>query len=145
MEGTAFPFSDTSTPSYPSFFDTYELENCIQNLFFGKCLINEFGCEDGTCISMVKRCNGVADCEFNLDESDCNLVDIYNNTYQKEYPPFQSDGSAISIKISVAIISIGSFEEIGMTFTVKFSILLEWYVCKDYIFTQKCIIQIYVL
>jgi len=79
---------------------------------------------------MVKRCNGVIDCESNLDERDCNLVFINNNTYQEEYPPFQSDGSEINVLISVDIISIGSFEEIGMSFSVKFSILLEWYDSK---------------
>jgi len=93
----------------------------------GKCFPNEFGCSNGKCIPMPKRCNGVADCDFNFDERDCNLVYLNNNTYQKEYPPLQSDGYGINISVNVDILSIGNFEEIGMTFTVKFSILLEWY------------------
>jgi hypothetical protein len=108
----------------------------IENLLiFVQCLQNEFGCSNGKCIPMAKRCNGVADCEFDFDEKDCNLVTINNSTYKKEYPPFHSNGSEINVKIDVNILSIGSFEEIGMTFTVKFSIALEWYVCKIFIFT----------
>ena len=86
---------------------------------------------------MAKRCDGVTDCEFNFDESNCNLVYINNNTYQKEYPPFQSDGSEINVTISVDIISIGNFDEIGMTFIVKFSILLEWYDYKKIPFSPQ--------
>jgi hypothetical protein len=84
---------------------------------------------------MEKRCNGVADCDFNFDEGDCNLVHINNSTYKKEYPPFQSDGSEIKIMITIDILSLGSFEEIVMTFSAKFSILLEWYVCNNSTFT----------
>jgi len=35
---------------------------------FFQCLNEEFGCADGTCVPIEKRCNGVPDCEDHFDE-----------------------------------------------------------------------------
>ena len=54
------------------------------------------------------------------------MVIMDHNLYRKEHPPLQTDGKGTIIKISFSILSIASFDEIEMTFTVKFLILLEW-------------------
>ena len=75
---------------------------------------------------MEKRCNGVADCVYNFDENNCEMVRIDYSLYHKEYPSLQMDGTETIVTISMDILSIGSFEEIAMTFTVKFLIHLHW-------------------
>ena len=97
-----------------------------------QCFQREFGCTDGKCIPIEKRCDGVADCKDYFDENNCEMVIIDKNRYQKEYPPLQADGTETIIKITVDLLSIGSFEEIAMTFSVKFYIMLEWYVILSF-------------
>ncbi len=75
---------------------------------------------------MEKRCDGVSDCLNSFDENNCEMVRIEASLYRKEYPSLQMDGTETIVKISVDILSIGSFEEIAMTFTVKFLIRLMW-------------------
>ena len=36
--------------------------------FCFQCLDDEFGCRNGTCISLSKRCDGVPDCQDEFDE-----------------------------------------------------------------------------
>jgi hypothetical protein len=75
---------------------------------------------------MRNRCDGVAECIDNFDEINCEMVRIEKNIYHMEYPSLQRDGSETRVKINLTIMSIGSFEEIAMTFTVKFLIKLQW-------------------
>ena len=76
---------------------------------------------------MWKRCNGVADCDSNFDEINCNLILIDERLYQKVYPPNEVDGSETKVNVSLSIVSIGNFQELDMTFGVKFLIQLKWY------------------
>jgi hypothetical protein len=54
------------------------------------------------------------------------FVNIHPDLYRKQDPPYRADGIDLSIKINLEIISIGAFQEIEMTFSVKFLIQLEW-------------------
>ncbi len=78
---------------------------------------------------MGKRCNGVADCHSNFDEINCSLILIDYDLYQKEFPPNERDGSETKVTIDVTIFSIGNFQELDMTFGIKFLIQLQWYGC----------------
>ena len=45
-----------------------------KNLSFSKCTFEEFTCDDGSCVNITKRCNGVYDCNDGTDEGNCNLI-----------------------------------------------------------------------
>jgi hypothetical protein len=59
-------------------------------------------------------------------DSRCEIVLINENLYRQESPPLQLDGTETEVLIRVTILRIGSFQEIEMTFKVKFLIELEW-------------------
>jgi hypothetical protein len=75
---------------------------------------------------MSKRCDSAADCSDYFDETNCNMVIIDKQLYRKEFPPIQRDGSKTRLKVNTTIYSVGSFNEIEMTFKMKFSIGLLW-------------------
>ena len=88
---------------------------------------SEFGCSDGSCISLKKRCDGVADCDDKFDEKKCEMVIIDGNIYQKEQPPLNKEAHQTSVLVDVTVASVDNFDEIKMTFTAKFTVKLEWY------------------
>lgn len=50
--------------------------NCLSKNFcltfvVSTCRPDEFRCSDGTCINLVKECDGVRDCVDNSDENNC--------------------------------------------------------------------------
>ncbi len=108
----------------------YSERKIIFILFCSKCLEEEFGCANGTCIPIELRCNGALNCEDQFDEINCEIVQIDNKLYYKENPPLRRDNHRTNVTVNVTVISIGTFNEIEMTFKAKFNIYLEWYFLK---------------
>jgi hypothetical protein len=68
----------------------------------GQCNDTEFGCFDGTCVDLSKRCDEVDDCDDGSDEKQCDLIVIDPDRYRKEYPP-------ISSSLVPTVIDVGNF------------------------------------
>ena len=47
--------------------------------------------------------------------------------HRNEYPPVAVGENSTVVYVDVDIYSVGSFEEIAMTFDVKFTLKLEWF------------------
>jgi hypothetical protein len=94
---------------------------------------------------MSQRCNGIPDCKGNFDETNCNMILIDQQLYQKEIPPLIKYKHKINIKVSVSILAIEGFNEIDMTYRIKFSFMLMWYVIfqnmHSTMFVQICFLK----
>jgi hypothetical protein len=88
--------------------------------------MSEFGCTNGSCISLEKRCDGVADCDDKFDEMNCAVVIIDRDLYQKNRPPGITETLQTNVDIGFEIISIDYFDEIEMKFSIKFKVELKW-------------------
>ena len=86
---------------------------------------NEFGCSNGLCIPMMKRCDGISDCINDFDEINCTLVLLNEQLYRKESPPLEMNG-IIEVKVNLTILDIGIIDEIKQTVDIKFSIWIQW-------------------
>ncbi len=53
-------------------------------------------------------------------------VDIDEQLYYKEFPPLNEDDSKTEILVNVSISSIEGFNEIDMTFRIKFELNIQW-------------------
>ncbi len=93
-----------------------------------QCFASEFGCKNGSCISLDKRCDGVADCDDKFDEKNCEVVIIDKDLYQKNHPPGITETLQTNVDIDFEIISIDYFDEIQMTYSIKFKVELKWFV-----------------
>ena len=96
------------------------------NFVLFQCVEEEFGCADGTCIPISKRCDGASDCSDNFDETNCKIVVVNKQLYNKEFPSMNKDGSKTEIRINVTILSIEGFNEIDMTFKIRFELAIQW-------------------
>ena len=92
-----------------------------------QCLENEYGCSDGQCISLVKRCDEISDCEDKFDELNCETVSVNKKIYRKEYPPFTNSEIPTSVTVKITVHSISNIKEIEQTFNANLFLQLEWY------------------
>ena len=75
---------------------------------------------------MDKRCDGVADCDDKLDERHCEMVIMDEDIYKKEHPPVTKETHQTNITVDVSLFSVDDFNEIEMTYSVKFCVELKW-------------------
>jgi hypothetical protein len=106
----------------------------MEMYLFPKCLKNEYGCNDGGCIPIEKRCDEMSNCDDSSDENNCKTIRFDEDRYRKEKPPVQCSGkqtpvskSLTSILVDISILSLGSFEELGMTFKSRVVVVLTWF------------------
>ena len=99
--------------------------NC-KVLFTHQCFKDEFGCNKSECVALSKRCDEVNDCTDESDEDNCELVDIDETKYHKEYPPIQEGDQATMVQVHVRVVSIYKIDELEMTFRVIFHLKLTW-------------------
>ncbi|KAK3854027.1 hypothetical protein Pcinc_039462 [Petrolisthes cinctipes] len=81
----------TSDMAHPIGIHEYEVvgDKCRgerQYLRLTSCTLNQFTCEDGTCVELEQRCNLELDCADNSDEMDCETL-IIPSGYEKGLPP----------------------------------------------------------
>ena len=91
-----------------------------------QCFENEYGCNKSECVALSKRCDEVPDCADESDEDNCELVDINESKYHKEYPPIQEGDQTTVVNVSIHIVSIYKIDELEMTFRVIFLLELTW-------------------
>ena len=112
------------------------------------CTIGQFTCDNGVCIDIVKRCDQTEDCTDNSDEELCSVVHVPRGSrHNRHIPPFSYGDDAkryddytylvidnlifsiipISVDISITIQSIENIEEVRMSFSAKFSVIITWF------------------
>ena len=70
----------------------------------------------------------MADCDDKFDELNCAVVIIDKDLYQKNRPPGIKETLQTNVDIAFEIVSIDYFDEIEMTFSIKFKVELKWFV-----------------
>ena len=89
---------------------------------------DEFTCDNGACIHLDKKCDGVSDCEDRSDESQCAKIQM-DQTYSKKIsPPGQNGESEFAvINITLDIIDIVKIDEVMGFMRLKLNITAEWH------------------
>ena len=91
----------------------------------------EFTCNDGQCVSMVKRCNQLPDCEDSSDEKGCQLFSLVEG-YNKVVSPFARVSHLndtivpVSINVSMRLLKMMGIDERENSIDLQFEIILEW-------------------
>ena len=95
------------------------------------CRDEEFTCQDGLCISMVKRCNKIIDCpNDSTDEENCYMVN-YDSTYKKEFAPVtmveNENIEKTTVNVTVELLTILTIDEIDSFFSCQIILHLTWF------------------
>jgi len=76
---------------------------------------------------MEERCNNVPNCKDRTDEYDCEMLRLDEHVYRKQFPPIADAHHHIEVTVSALIVNIGNFDDLSMTYTVKFVMILKWF------------------
>ena len=89
----------------------------------------EFTCNDGSCVDLEERCDGVPNCDDQSDEENCQKV-IISKKYPKNNIPYKISQQKQVIKlktnVSVKINEILSISEVDSKFSLKFALYMSW-------------------
>ena len=97
-------------------------------LSLDSCNPDEFNCNDGSCISLLKRCNKQAECKDRSDEQQCNMVEISHN-YEKTIPPCQpslNGPKPLILEILLFSLMIVEVKDAQSLIQVQFGLYTQW-------------------
>ena len=96
-------------------------------LLVSTCYADQFTCNDGTCISLEKRCDNKQDCSDVSDERDCKIVALDEEKYLKDKtPPSPEEGKNLEVTLSMNIFNILNIKEVQNIITLKFDLEAKW-------------------
>ena len=107
------------------------MEVKVLDLKFTTCSDKQFTCGNGKCISMKLRCDQTPNCDDGADEKNCQML-VMNENYNNRIAPFGFDVKTetvipINISVSVHVIKFLRISEVDLDYTLKFTIIVEWY------------------
>ena len=97
-----------------------------RRLLLTSCKIGQFSCDDGQCIDIVNRCDGVAHCNDLSDEKSCQLVKIDPEKYLKGKTP-PSEAAMLPVEVSSQLWEVLDIQEVGQLTKLQFELSLKWY------------------
>ena len=83
-----------------------------RTLLLTSCKIGQYSCDDGRCIDIVNRCDGVAHCNDLSDEKSCQLVNIDPKKYLKGKTP-PSETETLPVEVSSQVWAILGIQDVG--------------------------------
>ena len=76
---------------------------------------------------MADRCNNVPNCNDGTDEYDCEIMLLDEHVYRKQFAPIADAHGHVDVSVAAMISNIGNFDDLTMSYSVKFVLILKWF------------------
>ena len=61
------------------------------------------------------------------DEKDCEIMLLDEHFYRKQLPPIEDMNHHVHVDVSCRILNMGNFNDLAMSYVVKFILILKWH------------------
>ena len=100
----------------------------MTHIFVSACNQDQFTCDDGSCISILERCNNFQDCQDISDEKNCMLVFKDSEKYLKDKtPPVENVTEKLPVQLSINVNEIISISEVEQVINIQFQLEMAWF------------------
>lgn len=89
------------------------------------CNREDFTCSDGSCVSLSKRCDQVANCPDNSDELNCQII-IIPKGYSSDLPPPSIGKIPLQFRFTLVVTSVRVFDLVGFKMELDVSQSITW-------------------
>ena len=99
-------------------------------LLLTSCGMENFTCNDGSCIPLGNRCDLIKHCYDNSDEMGCDRVQTYENAYSKGHAPmpkFSTEDTRTKVDIKITDLILKDINYLESSFLATFWLDMTWY------------------
>ena len=90
------------------------------------CKTHEYTCNDGLCLPLDKRCDGISNCKDSSDELQCSIV-VKDNSYNKFLSPPPDNSEKVVVNVSITVFALSNFDPITASFEADLTVSLTWF------------------
>ena len=96
-------------------------------LAFSTCTLDEFACDDGSCVPETEKCNGVSDCADHSDERICYQVRKDAGYDTDQFPPLPDGDKTLIFHYKFRVYSIADVKTSDFYADVDIGLEFEWH------------------
>ena len=99
----------------------------VHILTFSDCHPNKFSCNNGQCIEINDKCNGIIDCDDGTDELECEFLILDKEYSKNKLPLIQALEGPVKVYFSITMTSYPRIDTANSKIITEYDLNLKWY------------------
>lgn len=99
----------------------------IHTLTFSDCHPEKYTCNNGQCVELSQKCDGLIDCDDGTDELECQFLVLDKNYSKDKLPLIQNKNEPVKVYFKISISAYPKIDTANSKITTDYDLFLKWY------------------